>query len=83
IHALRDKAPLTDIRNIGLMGALDLEPDPAGPGLRAIGVFERAWEAGVVVRMTGDTIALCPPLITKPDELDAMFDGLECALAGI
>ena len=64
------------------MGALDLEPDPAGPGLRAIGVFERAWEA-VVVRMTGDTIALCPPLITKPDELDAMFDGLECALAGI
>ena len=57
IHALRDKAPLTDIRNIGLMGALDLEPDPAGPGLRAIGVFERAWEAGVVVRMTGDTIA--------------------------
>jgi beta-alanine--pyruvate transaminase len=65
------------------MGALDLEPDPAGAGLRAIGVFERAWEAGVVVRMTGDTIALCPPLITKADELDAMFDGLECALAGI
>ena len=83
IHALRDKAPLTDIRNIGLMGALDLEPDPAGAGLRAIGVFERAFEAGVVVRMTGDTIALCPPLITKADELDAMFDGLECALAGI
>ena len=83
IHALRDKAPLTDIRNIGLMGALDLEPDPAGAGLRAIGVFERAWEAGVVIRMTGDTIALCPPLITKVDELDAMFDGLECALAGI
>ena len=33
--------------------------------------------------MTRDTIALCPPLITKPDELGAMFDGLECALAGI
>jgi len=33
--------------------------------------------------MTGDTIALCPPLITRADELDAMFDGLECALAGI
>jgi beta-alanine--pyruvate transaminase len=83
LHALRDKAPLTDIRNIGLMGALDLEPDPTGPARRAVGVFERAWEAGVVVRMTGDTIALCPPLITQADELDAMFDGLECALAGI
>ncbi|MEE4360592.1 MAG: aspartate aminotransferase family protein [Pseudomonadales bacterium] len=83
VHALRDHAPTLDIRNIGLMGAIDLEPEPGAPGRRALGVFERAFDAGLVVRTTGDTIALCPPLITRRDELDQMFDRLEQALAGI
>jgi beta-alanine--pyruvate transaminase len=83
VHALRERAPILDIRNIGLMGAVDLEPEPDAPAKRALGVFERAFEAGVVIRTTGDTIALCPPLVARRDELDLMFDGLEQALAGV
>lgn len=83
IHGLRERAPITDIRNIGLMGGIDLEPDPSEPGRRGITVFERAFEAGLVVRTAGDTIALSPPLVTSEAELDAMFDRLESALDGI
>jgi len=80
LHGLKQCAPITDIRNIGLMGALDLEPVPGEPARRGITLFERAFEAGLVVRTAGDTLALCPPLVTQPDELDMMFDRLEQAL---
>jgi beta-alanine--pyruvate transaminase len=83
VHALRGRAPILDIRNIGLMGAVDLEPEPDAPAKRALGVFERAFEAGLVIRTTGDTIALCPPLVARRDELDLMFDRLEQALDGV
>jgi beta-alanine--pyruvate transaminase len=83
IHDLRGRGPVTDIRNIGLMGGIDLEPDPAEPARRGVGVFERAFEAGLVVRTSGDTIALSPPLVTSEDQLDAMFDLLGRALDGV
>ncbi|HSG90064.1 MAG TPA: aspartate aminotransferase family protein [Pseudomonadales bacterium] len=83
IHGLRERAPISDIRNLGLMGAIDLVPDPAEPGRRGIGVFERAFEAGLVVRTSGDTIALSPPLVVTPAELDEMFDLLGAALDGV
>ncbi len=80
LHGLKQRAPITDIRNIGLMGALDLEPMPGEGARRGITLFEKAFEAGLVVRTAGDTLALCPPLVTQPDELDMMFDRLEQAL---
>lgn len=83
LHGLKQRAPITDIRNIGLMGALDLEPLPAEPARRGITVFEQAFEAGLVVRTSGDTVALCPPLVTQPHELDMMFDRLEQALMAL
>ena len=45
------------------MGAVELEPRPNAPGLRALEVFRGCFDAGVLVRVTGDTIALTPPLI--------------------
>ncbi len=83
LHGLRERGPVTDIRNIGLMGAFDLAPVADEPGRRGIGLFERAFDAGVVIRTSGDTVALCPPLVTRPDELDAMFDAIEQALAAL
>lgn len=82
LHGLKQKAAITDIRNIGLMGAIDLEP-AAEPARRGITVFEQAFAAGLVVRTSGDTVALCPPLVTQPEELDMMFDRLEQALMAL
>ncbi|MEE4300166.1 MAG: aspartate aminotransferase family protein [Pseudomonadales bacterium] len=83
IHGLKQRAPITDIRNIGLMGAIDLEPDPQAPGARGMAVFERAFERGLVVRTSGDTIALSPPLVMTVEELDMLFDLLGEALDGL
>lgn len=69
VHGLRGAPHVTDIRNIGLAAAIDLAPDPAGAGLRALGVFERALQAGVLVRYSGDTIALAPPFISTEKEI--------------
>lgn len=82
LHALAGNGPVTDIRNIGLMGALDLEPVAGDPGRRGTELFARAWEAGLVVRNAGDTVALCPPLVTTEADLDMMFDRLASALGG-
>jgi beta-alanine--pyruvate transaminase len=76
LHALRDQPYVIDIRNIGLIGAIEFEPepDPAQPGKRAFDRFVKAFEAGLLVRQTGDIIALSPPLIITKDEIDQLFD---------
>jgi beta-alanine--pyruvate transaminase len=63
-----------DIRNIGLIGAVEFAPDPAQPGKRAFGRFIKAFEDGILVRQTGDIIALSPPLIISKEEIDQLFD---------
>lgn len=73
LHGLRERGPVRDIRNIGLMGAIQLEPGDE-PGRRGFDVYEQAFEAGLVLRQSNDTIALCPPLVTGPQELERMFE---------
>jgi len=63
-----------DIRNCGLMAAIELEPRAGQPGKRGYEVFVKAFEAGVLIRVTGDTIALSPPLIADKSHLDQIFD---------
>jgi beta-alanine--pyruvate transaminase len=53
------------VRNIGLVGGIELEPVVGQPGKRAFDVFLECWERGVLIRTTGDTIALSPPLIIE------------------
>jgi beta-alanine--pyruvate transaminase len=74
LHALKDLPYAIDIRNIGLIGAIEFEPDPAQPGKRAFDRFVKAFEAGLLVRQTGDIVALSPPLIITKDEIDQLFD---------
>lgn len=69
LHSLRGKPHVTDIRNLGLMGALDLAPREGAPGARGYEVLNRCLKAGLLVRYTGDTIALSPPLIVSEDEI--------------
>jgi beta-alanine--pyruvate transaminase len=62
VHGLKSRGPIVDIRNLGLMAAFDLAPRPGAAGARGYEVLVRAYQAGLLVRMTGDTIALSPPL---------------------
>ncbi|MGO4684037.1 aspartate aminotransferase family protein [Hyphomicrobium sp. 2TAF46] len=74
VHALKGLPHVIDIRNIGLIGAIEFAPDPAQPGKRAYERFVKAFEAGLLVRQTGDIIALSPPLVISKSEIDELFD---------
>ncbi len=69
VHGLKSRGPVVDIRNLGLMAAFDLAPRPGAPGARGYEVLVRAYQAGLLVRMTGDTIALSPPLTIGEPQL--------------
>ena len=70
VHSLKDAPNVIDIRNLGLMGAVELAPRDGAPGARAAEVFQRCFEKGVLVRYTGETIALSPPLIIDKSQID-------------
>lgn len=74
VHALKGLPHVIDVRNIGLIGAVEFDPDPAQPGKRAFDRFVKTFEDGVLVRQTGDIIALSPPLIISKSEIDQLFD---------
>jgi beta-alanine--pyruvate transaminase len=73
IHALRGARRVIDIRNIGLMGAVELEPRPGEPGARGFAVLVEALKRGLLVRATGDIIALSPPLVVSEDQIAELF----------
>ena len=83
VHALRDEPGVSDIRNIGMTAAVDLEPVPGKPGLRAFRVFEYGYTHRHLFRATSDTISLAPPFIATEDELHAMVDGLREAIRAV
>ena len=70
LHALKGLPHVIDIRNIGLVGGVELAPIDGQPGKRAFDVFLKCWERGVLIRTTGDTIALSPPLIIEKSHID-------------
>ncbi len=74
IHALKGLPHVIDIRNFGLVGAIELEPMEGQPTKRAFSAFLKAWEKGLLIRTTGDIIALSPPLIISEAEIARLFD---------
>lgn len=74
VHALKGLPHVIDVRNIGLIGAVEFAPDPAQPGKRAFDRFVKTFEEGVLVRQTGDIIALSPPLVISKSEIEQLFD---------
>ena len=83
LHALRASPHVIDARNLGLMGAVELQPRVGAPGARGYEVLNRALANGLLIRATGDTIALSPPLIISEDEIGQLFDILGGVLATI
>ncbi len=75
-HSLKGRRHIIDIRTIGLVAGIELEPRPGAPTARAMELFHAAFDSGLLVRATGDIIALSPPLIVEKAEIDAMFGQL-------
>jgi beta-alanine--pyruvate transaminase len=73
-HSLRGLPHVIDIRTVGLVAGIELEPIPGKPTARAFEAFLRAYAKGVLIRTTGDTIALSPSLIIERAQIDQLFD---------
>ncbi|MCF8465839.1 MAG: aspartate aminotransferase family protein [Sneathiella sp.] len=80
LHSLRDTPHVVDLRNLGLIGAIELESIPGKPTARAFDAFLKCYEKGVLIRTTGDIIALSPPLIVEKSHIDQIFDTLRTVL---
>ncbi len=83
VHSLRGVAKVIDVRNYGLIAAVELEPRPGKPGTRAFDVFLECFERGVMVRQTGDVIALSPPLIIEPAQIARIVETLGAVIRDV
>jgi beta-alanine--pyruvate transaminase len=81
LQALKGERHVVDARNCGLMGAVELEPRAGKPGERAYEAFLKVFEAGVLIRYTGDTLAFSPPLIVEAAQIDRIFETVRKALS--
>jgi len=83
LHSLKDHPHVIDIRNLGLIGAIELEPIAGEPTKRAFSAFLDAYERGLLVRTTGDIIALSPPLIIEKSHIDELVGTLSTVLKSL
>ncbi len=82
VFSLQDLDMVTDIRGFGLLAGIDLAPGKA-PGMRGYEALQRLYEAGLVVKMTGDCVILSPPLIIENAEIDFMVDTIRKVVEGL
>jgi len=80
LHSLKGLPHVIDIRNLGLVGAIELAPRDGAPSTRAYDVFVDCFRKGLLIRVTGDIIALSPPLIIETSEIDDIVSIIADAL---
>jgi beta-alanine--pyruvate transaminase len=80
LHSLRGLPHVIDIRTIGLMAGIELAPRAGAPGSRAYDLFVDCFETGLLIRVTGDIVALSPPLIVEASQIELMVSMLSDAL---
>lgn len=76
VHSLKGLPYVIDIRNLGLVAGIELEAIPGKPTARAFDAFLRAYQKGLLIRTTGDIIALSPPLIIEKQQIDQIVEML-------
>jgi beta-alanine--pyruvate transaminase len=76
VHSLRDAPNVIDIRNLGLVAGIELESRPGQPGARALDCHIDCFNNGALIRVTGDIIALSPPLIVEKEQIDRLIETL-------
>jgi beta-alanine--pyruvate transaminase len=79
-HSLKGERHVADIRNIGLLGAIDLQPRAGAPGARGNEVQLACLEAGVLIRNSGDTLVLSPPLVISDTQVAQVFEAIRAAV---
>ncbi len=79
-HSLRGLPHVIDIRTIGMIAGIELASIPGSVGARAYDAFRRAFDHGILIRTTGDIIALSPPLIIEKTHIDTLFGKLAAIL---
>ncbi len=80
LHSLKGEPNVIDIRNFGLIGAVELQPIDGQPTARAMSVFRECFDNGVIIRTTGDTLAFSPPLIIEESQIDHVMETVRKAL---
>ncbi|MEX2149248.1 MAG: aspartate aminotransferase family protein [Steroidobacteraceae bacterium] len=83
VHALKGRRHVVDLRAYGLVAGIELESRADAPGARGYETLVRAFEAGLLVRTTGDTIAMSPPLIIERAQVDRIFEVLTPIIDGL
>ncbi len=80
VHSLKGAPHVIDVRNLGLVAGIELESIAGQPSARAYDCLVRCFEQGLLIRTTGDIIALSPPLILEKQHIDQMIDLLGTVL---
>ena len=80
LHSLKGEPNVIDVRNIGLIGAVELQGIEGQPTARAMQIFRECYDNGVIVRTTGDTLAFSPPLIIEKEHIDTIVETVKTAI---
>jgi beta-alanine--pyruvate transaminase len=80
LFSLKDLPSVIDIRAVGLVGGVQLAPGAAGVGKRGYQVFDQCFHDGLLIRVTGDIVALSPPLIVEKQHIDILVDKLASSI---
>jgi len=80
LHSLKGEPNVIDVRNFGLIGAVELEPIEGQPTARAMQIFRECFDDGVIIRTTGDTLAFSPPLIIEESQIASVVESVRSAL---
>ena len=80
VHSLRGEPHVIDIRNLGLVGGIELAPLPGQPAKRGFDIFLDLFAQGLLIRTTGDTLALSPPLIISAEQITQVVEMIRAAV---
>ncbi len=80
LHSLKGEPNVIDVRNLGLIGAVELQPIDGQPTARAMQIFRDCYDNGLIVRTTGDTLAFSPPLIIDEGQIEEIVETVRKAL---
>ena len=83
MHGLKGQPHVADVRTLGLVAGIELSPRPGAPGARGYEIYLKCFHDGLLIRVTGDIIALSPPLILEKDHMETMAAKLANALRQI
>jgi beta-alanine--pyruvate transaminase len=83
LHSLKGLPHVIDIRSIGIVAGIELEPIAGKPGARAYSAFKKAFADSFLVRTTGDIIALSPPLVLEKQHIDELFGKLATVIKNL